>query len=145
MRQAVTTGKRSPSWALLGKLEIGTADDPYLTRRRIVQTPLFGVMLHRIHHEDRDPDPHDHPWPFISIRLAGGYVEQVWPDKHDLTCSIRRSHHRGSVSLMRRSSAHKITSVISPLRTLVLTGPRSAEGWGFWTTGGYKPWYVYVK
>jgi len=49
---------------------------PYLTRWHLFR---FGeqaaLMLHRFHCSDEDRALHDHPWPFITLILRGGYIE----------------------------------------------------------------------
>ena len=129
-------------WAFLEPLDVGTEGDPYLDRLRLVQTPWFGVYLHHIHRADLDRDPHDHPWAFASLVLAGGYRERVWPDKRDSGRSAVR--HRGRWSLQRtgRDAAHIIEVVDGLLWTLVVTGPRRG-GWGFWRDGQFTPWHEY--
>lgn len=136
-------------WGFLSGLDLGADGDPYLDRLRIVQTPLFGLYLHHIHRADREMDPHDHPWWFASIVLAGSYEELVWPDKHNraarasgpMPC-VSRIRRRWSLRRMRLRSAHIITDVSGPLWTLVLTGPKRAD-WGFWTHDGFVPWRKY--
>lgn len=74
-------GRRSPDWAFMEKFVVPHYDDPkgppYLIRYRIIQTPLFGVYLHRLGTADPRDTLHDHPWPFVSIILRGGYTEMV--------------------------------------------------------------------
>ena len=118
------------------------AGDPYLDRLRIVQTPLFGLYLHHIHRADRETDPHDHPWWFASLILAGWYEEAVWPDKTDRSTLVRRERGRWSLRTIGQGGAHIITMVRGPLWTLVLTGPKRS-GWGFWTRAGFVPWREY--
>jgi hypothetical protein len=127
--------------------QVRKADSPYLDRLRLVQTPLFGVFLHRIHLPDLDHDPHDHPWAFWSLILSGGYVEQVWAGKnpgwrHDVH-SLRFHRRRGSLHKMPVNRAHKITEVEGELWTLVITG-RRCRNWGFWTMDGPVPWRDYL-
>lgn len=131
-------------WAFLEGFDIGAEGDPYLDRLRIIQTPWFGIYLHHIHRPDKDRDPHDHPWAFASIVLAGAYTERVWPDKHDPGRSVIRHRPRWSRAHLGRQAAHIITSLDGPLWTLVLTGPRRAE-WGFWADGEFVPWREYGK
>jgi hypothetical protein len=132
----------SARWAILSGLDIGADGDPYLDRLRLIQTPLFGLYLHHIHRPDREPDPHDHPWWFASIVLAGAYQEQVWPDKTDGR-SFWRIRKRWSRASIGRGSAHIIKATSGPLWTLVLTGPKQAE-WGFWTNGLFTSWREYA-
>lgn len=138
------TGRPSPRWAFLEGLDVGADGDPYLDRLRIVQTPWFGIYLHHIHRPDRDPDPHDHPWAFASIVLAGAYQEQVWADKRDLAHSVWRIRRRWSAASTGQGAAHIIKTISGPLWTLVLTGPRRGD-WGFWTPAGFVGWREYVS
>jgi hypothetical protein len=124
------TGDRQ-RWAFLSGLDVGADGDPYLDRLRIIQTPWFGVYLHHIHRPDKDPDPHDHPWWFTSLVLAGKYQETVWPDKRDPSWRQLRLRPRWSWASTSRRAAHLISSIDGPLWTLVITGPRRAD-WGFW-------------
>lgn len=45
-------------------------------RRRGVELFGAGVLVHRIDAPDPGLDLHDHPWPFITIILRGGYTEE---------------------------------------------------------------------
>lgn len=141
-------------WALWKPFDIrGKDGDLYLHRRRIVQTPAFGVYVHRIYREDFDRHPHDHPWQFVSVILRGGYWERVHEaapladgrilmDRVNLTGRLvyRR---RGSVHLHRYSRAHRITKVKPGTISLVVVGRRRG-GWGFWTAEGFRPWRDYL-
>jgi hypothetical protein len=137
-------GRAGARWAFFDGLDVGADGDPYLDRLRNIQTPWFGLYLHHIHRPDKDPDPHDHPWSFLSLILAGGYTETVWPDKTSLPgdCSLRE-RPRWSLRGLGRDAAHIITSIRGPLWTLVLTGPRRGD-WGFWTAEGLVPWRDYI-
>jgi hypothetical protein len=137
-------GPGSPRWAFLEGLDVGADGDPYLDRLRIVQTPWFGIYLHHIHRPDRDRDPHDHPWAFASLVLAGAYQEQVWPDKRDLARSVWRIRQRWSLRCIGLGGSHSIKSISGPLWTLVLTGPRRSD-WGFWTPDGFIGWREYIS
>jgi hypothetical protein len=141
----VTAGKPGDRirWAFLAGLDIGADGDPYLDRLRIVQTPWLGLYLHHIHRPDIDPDPHDHPWAFMSVVLAGSYTERVWPDKRKPGGSVVRERPRWSMRGLGRRAAHIITDATGPLWTLVITGPRRAD-WGFWVHGTFVPWRQYM-
>jgi hypothetical protein len=134
--------KNTDRWGLLTALDVGADGDPYLDRLRVVQTPLFGLYLHHIHRADIEADPHDHPWWFASIVLAGSYAELVWPDKRDGSRARHRDRRRWSLRRMGLGSSHIITRVDGPLWTLVLTGPKRAS-WGFWRSGQFTPWKDY--
>lgn len=106
---------------------------PYLDRLRIVDTPWFGVYLHRIKGPDPQPDPHDHPWDFTSIVLAGGYTEEVWRAALGPIESYSRRWLVGSFHTMRGDGvAHRIVTAEPHTITLILRRKRFRE-WGFWT------------
>lgn len=130
-------------WAFFEGFDIGADGDPYLDRLRIIQTPWFGVYLHKIHRADTDPDPHDHPWWFASIVLSGGYTELVHPGKRGSDHFIR-FRPRWSLRMMRRSAAHRIIDIYGSLWTLVITGPRRSD-WGFYREGQFIQWQEYLE
>jgi hypothetical protein len=139
-------GHASPRWAFFDGFQVRKSNGPFLDRLRLFQTPWLSVFLHRIHQPDVDRDPHDHPWPFVSVILSGDYEERVWAGKgrrrNDLH-SMAFQRNRGSVHVMSRKRAHKITEVRGQLWTLVITGRRS-RNWGFWTPDGLVPWRDYL-
>ena len=111
-------------------------DTPYLWRLRIIETPWFGLYLHRFLSSD-DPCLHDHPWFFVSLILWGGYWETAIRDG----LATRRWYWPGSILFRRAAWSHRI-EVPRPgwTWTLVFRGRRSRP-WGFWTTRfGWIPW-----
>lgn len=106
----------------------------YLARLRIFDTPLVGLYLHDIDGLDPQPDPHDHPWPFLSLVLSGGYLEDMFERYLGRTWVKKRRYWRkGSVHLMwPHGQAHRIIGVHHGTRTLILRGPRLGE-WGFYS------------
>ncbi len=144
------TGQRSPQWAMMQRFRLTRSDGQvYLDRLRIVQTPYFGVYLHRLDVPDPGVDLHDHPWPFVSVILRGGYEEELartreaplfaqlaerWP-----TCKrgVERGWRAGSFHRLRLTECHRITNLHrSPTWTLVITGPRQ-QSWGFYQPEGF--------
>ncbi|MFP5276951.1 MAG: DNA methyltransferase [Acidobacteriota bacterium] len=53
----------------------GDGDSPYLTRYTLFSTPWIHLCIHVFHRSDAD-ELHDHPWPFASLILWGGYIEE---------------------------------------------------------------------
>lgn len=133
-------GSRSPNWSLMGKLVIPCQDGlQYLVRRRIIQTPWFGVYLHHLNAPDSGA-PHDHPWKFTSIVLRGGYTEEFYPFPHVARALVvpffRTQRWKvGSVHRMGTESAHRITDVQPGTVSLLLVGKRRRT-WGFFPEGG---------
>jgi hypothetical protein len=126
-------------WAILERFQIVKHGGPYLDRVRLVQTPLGSLYLHRIHTEDGDEFPHDHPWWFASLVLSGRYTECVYANPSDLNDTRIRNRPRGSLRRLSRHEAHKITKIDGKLRTLVLAGPHH-QTWRFWTADGPVDW-----
>jgi hypothetical protein len=100
------------------------------------------VYLHRFHRSDAD-EMHDHPWPFVSIILAGGYHEVTpakgWTD--GVGPVLRRWYGPGRVLVRPASWIHRVE--IPEGRdawTLIVRGTKE-RSWGFWCpSGGFIPW-----
>jgi len=122
-------------------------EENYMTRWRVLSAPWFGLYLHRIDKPDPRPTLHDHPWPFLSLILRGGYTEDVGlrpPGRETSPVTGRRSRswRQGSIHRMRKSDAHTITGLRrSPTWTLLLVGRRqpSEPSWGYWDREGWTP------
>lgn len=101
---------------------------PYITRLRIVDTPWFGVFVHTMHRPDAQPMLHDHPWPFVSFVLRGGYTERILDP---VTRQVRERHIR-RFNRKRMIDAHYIVALDQrPTRTLMFVG-RTRRKWGYW-------------
>lgn len=145
MKNAVT-GEAGARWAFMRRFTIYKNDAIYLDRLRLVQTPWFGVYLHRIEQPDLDRDPHDHPWRFGSLVLRGGYVEHFHP--YPLVARDLHAHGRTwgrwSWHTMGTETAHRIRSVEPRTVTLVFVGRRRRD-WGFHTDEGFVGWREYLR
>ncbi len=152
------TSQPSPSWALWKPFDVVNPNDPsdvYLHRRRIVQTPWFGLYYHRIYRSDNDRDLHDHPWPFVALLLKGGYVEEYASPQDVSRYQLATSSRLKSIPRRHRwfnyipfDAAHRITSIKGKdgvAKTLVVTGRRRRNPWGFYTEDGWKPWQEYLE
>jgi hypothetical protein len=120
----------------------------FFWRYKVLENRWFSVYLHRFFRSDADRCLHDHPWPFVSVILSGGYWEEIGCRVPDfLTVDSRppfvverRWRRPGSVLFRRASAAHRI--VIDPeMRpwSLVVVGRKSRD-WGFWERSGWKAW-----
>jgi len=140
---------RSPNWAFMQKFEVPNydTDGNYLTRWRIIQTPLFGIYLHRFDGPDPRVTLHDHPWNFTSIVLLGGYVEAdtysltptlpVNYESHEIPEESARVHgswntlRRGAINKKKATDLHAIVRLLRvPTWTLMFVGRRSRV-WGY--------------
>lgn len=123
--------RRSPRWAFMERFEVPNYDDDdgnYLTRLRIIQTPWFGIYLHRFDGPDPRPTLHDHPWAFVSLVLRGGYIERRLDP---FTMTVNEEHRVRWVNVMAKHDAHSIMRLLRvPSWTLMLVGRRKRT-WGY--------------
>lgn len=102
-------------------------EGPLLVRYILFRCAAFGFYLHHLVRSDHDRALHDHPWPFVSIVLRGGYTEI-----HDQTldgASTTLWHRPGSVLVRPAEWRHRF-ALTKPAWTLVIVGRRSRR-WGF--------------
>lgn len=98
----------------------------HLHRLRIIQTPWFGVYLHKFLVPDIEV-LHDHPWSFRSVALRGGYTEMV-PEVRGVGV---RPHYVKRFNSKRAEDSHYIIELWRvPTWTLICVGRRRRE-WGF--------------
>ena len=132
-------------WGFMRYMDIPDGDRPthvYLRRLIVFKTPLVGLYVHWIYTADNDRDPHNHPMPFLSFVFKGGYDETRFEignvGGRPIRSMTKRVRSRFEIGKMPRSVFHFITRLHeSPTITVLLTGRRSPDGWGFLTQGGY--------
>jgi len=91
----------------------------------------FNVFLHKFHKGDPG-DVHDHPWPYFTLILAGGYYEWVPKFANEIMIGeIRMWRGPGHFRFCSSTSYHRIElkEGITPW-TLFMPGPQRRE-WGF--------------
>lgn len=95
----------------------------------------FNVTLHKIVRSD-DPVFHDHPWPYMTIILSGGYWEHTPIFHHEDTNRIvgENVQWRGLGSIVLRGSNElhwlECDPSVGPATTLFFMGPQVRD-WGF--------------
>lgn len=105
-------------------------NEPYLTRYYLFLKDRkwfpFNIFLHNFHKGDPD-DLHDHPWPFVTIILKGGYWEHTPERKYWRSA--------GTVRFASSSQLHRVELCPdTDVWTLFIPGPVIKE-WGFVTKG----------
>lgn len=129
--------ERLLAWLGRERFEIGRAGDVYLTRWTLLGRRFGGrwrVFLHRFHRSDSDGACHDHPWPFVSVILWGGYWEHV-PDPADPAETRRRWYWPGSVLIRPAEWRHRVEIPAGRRAwTVVWTGDKR-RSWYFWCDG----------
>lgn len=125
-------------------------NEPYLERYYLFLKDRkrfpFNVFLHKFLKGDPD-DVHDHPWPYATIILKGGYYEWI-PVFNTLGAKINETRHwrgPGSFRICPASSFHRIE--LAPgvtCWTLFMPGPKR-RNWGFWVEDGWVSHDRYLK
>lgn len=116
-------------------LIVGPANTPSMFRWRLfvfgrrARWSLCNVYAHIIMRGDDDGALHDHPWPSVSLVLAGGYSEQVLLRGRWLQL---RSHKAPAIIFRRAGFTHRIAGTArgEPCLTLFIAGP-AVNRWGF--------------
>lgn len=112
------------------------------------QRPRRGLYLHCFFRSDKDRWPHDHPWPFRTLVLKGGYVEETWAvDPTTGKPGIRCYEAMSPFTTRWRAAEHLHRVHITPGRpswSLVFTGAK-CRSWGFMTDEGWIGWKDFLK
>ena len=110
-------------------------NDPLLTRYYLFLKDRtwfpFNLFLHKFHKGDPG-DVHDHPWPYATLILAGGYYEYTPNFEHGKMISETKHWRRpGHFRICSADSYHRIELKpgVTPW-TLFMPGPQRQE-WGF--------------
>ena len=120
------------------------SDEPLLTRYYLFLKDRswfpFNIFLHNFHKGDPG-DVHDHPWPYATIVLKGGYYEWVptFDDQGKMFGEICRWRGPGHFRFCSADSFHRIE--LDPnvdCWTLFMPGPQKRE-WGFLVKNKWIP------
>jgi hypothetical protein len=113
------------------------------TLTRIARRLGVAARIHHILRSDDDRAHHDHPWPFVTIILRGGYTE-VRPvfDKSNLYIGESRKFYGvGSVLFRRAKDWHRLELYEDmDTWTLFIVG-KYQQKWGFLKEPRYKVYY----
>jgi hypothetical protein len=100
----------------------------------------FNVFLHKFHKGDPG-DVHDHPWPYATLILKGGYYEWVpeFNKEGRMIGEIRHWRGPGHFRICKPTSYHRIEleKGVTPW-TLFMPGPQKRE-WGFLVKNKWIP------
>jgi hypothetical protein len=127
------------------------SDEPYLERYYLFLKERerfpFNIFLHKFLKSDPD-DLHDHPWPYATLILKGGYWEwipqfnalgkklgeyQVWRGPGSFRFNSATSYHR-----------IELDPSVGSCWTLFMPGPKQRD-WGFLVRNKWVQWEQYLK
>lgn len=97
----------------------------HFRRYRLFSCKYFSIFIHRIYKSDEDLHPHSHPWNFVSIILGGGYVETLYRE------GVEKIVAKPFSILFRRYYEYHKIELIATTTSLVFTGSRLDEDWGY--------------
>jgi len=124
--------------------------EPYLERYYIFLKERtwfpFNVFIHKFLKSDPD-DVHDHPWPYATLILKGGYWEWIpqFNSKGIKTCEIAKWRGPGHFRFCKATSYHRIE--LDPeitCWTMFMPGPQKRE-WGFLVKNKWIPNGEYLQ
>jgi hypothetical protein len=111
-------------------------NEPYLERYYVFLKERrkfpFNVFIHKFLKSDPD-DVHDHPWPYATLILKGGYYEWVpeFNSKGEKIGEVRHWRGPGHFRICSANSYHRIELDPSVTAwTMFMPGPQKRE-WGF--------------
>ncbi len=106
-----------------------------------IQKLGFAVRVHEILRSDTGRDPHNHPWPYLTIVLKGGYTEHRYDESGYLISS--EWYGPGNILYRPANSWHRLELLRGmPATTLFITG-KKCQRWGFNTPEGFVPYDKY--
>ena len=125
-------------------------NEPYLERYYLFLKDRnrfpFNVFLHKFLKGDPD-DVHDHPWPYATLILKGGYYEWIpqFNNKNEKIAEIAVWRGPGSFRVCGANSYHRIE--LDPevtCWTLFMPGPHKRD-WGFLVNNRWIRHEEYLK
>ena len=126
------------------------SDEPYLERYYLFLKDSdrfpFNVFLHKFLKGDPD-DVHDHPWPYATLILKGGYYEWLpqFDSKGNKIAEMCVWRGPGSFRVCRANSYHRIELDPSVTAwTLFMPGPKKRD-WGFLVNNKWIQHEQYLK
>lgn len=103
----------------------------------------YSIRVHHILRSDTDRHLHDHPWPYITIILRGGYWEIT--KAPDLLGRLQyRWYGPGSILVRNKDHRHKLDLVEGTTTWTLFIMGRKVNHWGFFTPEGKIPWRKYL-
>ena len=113
-----------------------SSNEPYLERYYVFLKDRekfpFNIFIHKFLKSDPD-DVHDHPWPYATLILKGGYWEWIpkFNDRGEKVSELAKWRGPGHFRTCKATSYHRIE--LDPdieCWTLFMPGPQKRE-WGF--------------
>ncbi len=124
----IERAKRTPYSHLAGYMERYWVWNPYAEGPGARHSLLPSLRLHHILRSDDDRAFHDHPWPYLTLVLRGGYweIRPHYDTSGIYVCEVRKWHGPGSILWRPANSWHRLEL------------PDGQTAWTLFTTGAYR-------
>jgi hypothetical protein len=152
-------GKLFRRWlSRLDSSEIGDgAGSIFFIRYDVLKTRWGSLYLHEFHRSDNERCLHDHPWPFATFIVRGGYFEETFhyrpqdggpfvcvgsdDERWKLSETAKVWRPAGYFGRYPATHAHRIElDPTKPLPWSLVWVWRKERAWGFWTRDGWRAW-----
>jgi len=107
----------------------------YKTELALFRSPERTEKIIWWHSSDPRAEPHNHPWPFVSTILYGGYTEDRWWKENGVWRESSRQYRAGEKNDVASDVFHNVREVLPGTVTHLVCGAAS-EGnlWGYIST-----------
>lgn len=112
----------------------------YKTELAVERSPEKTIKILWWHEDDPRPEPHNHPWPFKSDILSGGYSEHRYWVQNGQVVSEIKTYRAGDVNDMPANVFHVVYDVQPQTVTRLTCGAAAPDNeWGYLDveTGAY--------
>lgn len=113
----------------------------YKTELVIERAPMSTTKILWWHEDDPRDEPHNHPWEFTSLILAGGYTDyHYWVDTDGVVQAGVETFRAGGENHVPVNVFHSVRDVLPGTRTRMMCGAAApGNEWGYLdlATGGY--------
>ncbi len=125
-------------------------DGPYMTRWAIagkLDDPKPATFVHWFQRSDAD-EMHDHPWPFTTMIIAGGYYEVTpargW--KNGVGPVKKVWYNPGRILRRPANWIHRIEIPAGRDAWTIVSHGEKQRAWGFWCPMiGWRPWREHLR
>lgn len=138
-------------WSVVYGSTLADAETPYLLRIMLTPKTRWGQLRMNVFFRgDKDPDPHDHPWPFWTFPLRSyreWYVDGTGGHMRQRVVKAFRLHHRPAGFKHIVQGPADLNQLLGgrAFATFMWTGPWEQD-WGFYVNADHDvgrpdPWF----
>jgi hypothetical protein len=103
----------------------------YKTELSLIRTMDRAEKIIWWHGSDPRTEPHNHPWPFESSILSGGYTEHRWWKENGVWKTDTVIYRAGNINKVDSNVFHVVVNVQPETVTHVVCGKNNDNKWGY--------------